>query len=310
MIYKSIDKKKRIGMTKKTKDNIFVFCMLAIPMLHFLIFWLYVNFDSILMAFQVPLDGGKYRWSLDNFTQMFREFKVSDSVLPNALKNTFIFFFTNLLISFPLSFLLAYFLYKKVAGYKIFRVIFYLPSIVAASVIAVLFRYIIEVGGPLSYVLGKVGLSLPSNPDMLHSTKYALWVIIFYSVFFGLGSNLVLFSGAMSNIDSSVVEAAKIDGAGMTTEIFKITIPMMWPTLSTMMTFMFIGIFGASGPILLFTKGEYNTYTIAYWIFDRVAFASTLNYPAAVGLFFTMIGAPIALFMRWFLSRRVDDITM
>lgn len=299
--------KPRRGMTKKTKDYIFVALMLLLPIAQFVVFYVYVNFDSILMAFQLPKEDGTVEWTFANFKQMFLEFGAADSIILSALKNTMIFFGTNLLIILPLSFLLCYFLYKRIAGYKIFRVIFYLPCIISASVIAILFKYVIEINGPFSVVRGWFGLE---TPPFLQRVPSAMWAIVFYSIFFGLGGNLILFSSAMTNIDSGVIDASKIDGVGMWREIWNVVIPSIWPTLSTVILFAFIGIFNASGPILLLTKGEYNTYTVSYWIYSRVTFNNDLYYPAAVGLFFTAIGAPIAIFMRWLVARNTDDLTM
>ena len=294
-------------LSRKTKDKIFIVGMLFLPIAQFAVFYLYVNFQSILMAFQVPDSVKSFVWSFENFKTMFTEFSLSGSVMTSALKNTMLFFGTSLIVTFPLSFLLCYFLYKKIVGYKIFRVIFFLPNIISASVIAILFKYLIAGNGPVSVLYGLFGNEIPA---FLSSSKYAIWTILFYTVFFGLGGNLILFSGAMSHIDKSIIEAGKIDGAGMGTEMIKIIIPLMWPTMSTVLIFNFIGIFNASGPILLFTKGDFDTFTISYWIYDRVAFNGQLNYPAAVGLFFTAIGAPIAIFMRWLLSHGVDDVSM
>ncbi len=291
------------GFSKKAKDRAFIIAMLALPILNFFVFYLYVNFDSILLAFQVPR-GDEMKWSLQNFNMLFDEFGSSSSELSTALLNTMKYFFSGLLITLPISFCLCYFLYKKIRWYKGFRVIFYLPNIISASVLAVLFRYMIAVNGPVSELMQTVGMK-PIEP-VFNMSKYATNTIVLYTIFFGLGGNLILFSGAMSNIDESVVEAAKIDGAGMWTEMLKIVIPLIWPTLSTVLIFNFIGVFSASGPILLFTKGAFNTYTISYWIYDKVAFGNQLNYPSAVGLFFTLIGAPIALFMRWLLTKPFD----
>lgn len=295
------------GMTKKTKDRIFITLMLALPIAQFLVFYVYVNLDSILLAFRMQNSDGTLVWTLANFKQMFTEFGTPGSEILGALKNTFIFFAINLLVILPLSFLLCYFLYKRVAGYKAFRAIFYLPNIISASVLVILYKYVIEINGPLAYVVDNLfGIEIPK---FLELTPDALVVIVIYTVFFGLGGNLVLFSGAMNNIDPGVVDAARVDGVNMWQEIRHVVIPMIWPTLSTVILFAFIGIFNASGPILLFTKGDYNTYTIAYWIYDRVTFSGELYYPAAVGFFFTMIGMPIAMFMWWLMTRK-DDATM
>ena len=295
------------GWSKKAKDRAFILAMLAIPVLHFAIFYVYINFNSILMAFQTQLEG-KIQWGFQHFERMFTEFGLGDSILSQAFINTLTFWFTSMLVILPISFVLCYFLYKKVTMYRIYRVIFYLPSIIPSSVTAILFKYMIAGNGPIAEIfMSMTGTELPT---LLTDSTYAMKTLLFYNVFFGLGTNMVLFSGAMSNIDSSIIEAVQIDGANMFVEMTQLVIPMMWPTLSTVMIFDFVGLFNASGPILLLTKGAYNTYTISYWIYDRVLFGGTYNYPAAVGLFFTLIGAPIALFMRWLLNHGVDDITM
>ena len=250
-------KKKTLG------ETLFIIGMLFIPLVHFLIFWLYKNIDSILLAFQTSkLDGG-VEWNLDNFGQLFKEFSLSDSNIFGALKNTFIFFFSDLLITFPLAILLSYFIYKRIPGFRVFRVIIYLPCIIAATVTSTLFEYIIAGNGPIAELLAIQGIEMPT---LFGNSAYALKTLLFYTIFFGLGGNLVLLSGALNQIDKSILESANIDGANRFQELIYMIIPLMWPTLSTVLTFMF------------------------------------------VGLFFTLIGAPIALIMRWLLSKGVDDV--
>ena len=99
---------------KKMKDTGFILLFLAVPVANFLVFWLYVNFDSILLAFQIPQSNGTIEWGLDNFRRFFSEFSGENPVMLTALKNTMIFFFTNLFVVLPVSLLLCYFLYKKV----------------------------------------------------------------------------------------------------------------------------------------------------------------------------------------------------
>lgn len=111
-----------------------------------------------------------------------------------------------------------------------------------------------------------------------------------------------MLSGAMTHIDESIIEAAKIDGVTMGKEITHVVIPLVWPTLSTLMIFQFVNLFGSTGPILLFTQGAYDTRTIAYWIYEQVYYGSSYFYPSAIGMIFTLIGTPIALGMRKLLN--------
>ena len=300
---------KKINWKKiQWKEKGFLAIMLVPSIVQFFIFWVYVNIDSIFMAFQVPVpNSNELTWSFANFEALFKEFSTTHSELWIALKNTLIFFFSGLFVTLPLSLLLCYFLYKKIWGYTAFRILFYLPCIIPASVTVALFRYIIAAEGPLYEVLALFGFKLP---PLLQDSRYALWTIVFYGIFFGLGGNLVLFGGAMNQINKELVESATIDGVTMLKEIIYIIIPLMWPTLSTVMIFGFVGLFGASGPILLFTGGAYKTDTISFWIFRKVQGEQSLYYPAATGLFFTFIGAPIALIMRKILNKGVDDVTL
>lgn len=116
---------------------------------------------------------------------------------------------------------------------------------------------------------------------------------------------MLLFGGALARIPTEILESARIDGISMGKEVVFMIIPLVWPTLSTILILNMTGLFTASGPILLFTKGSYGTMTIAYWIFDAVAYkgVSAYNQVAAGGLIFTVIGAPIVLFVKWLIEK-------
>lgn len=293
-------------MNKKVRDLIFIYSMLLIPALNFVLFSVCVNFESVFLGFRIKKDGQEI-WTPANFIRLWKEISSSGSQFSVAIGNTLLFFFSNLLITLPVSLLLCYFLYKKIAGYRAFRFIFYLPGIIAPTVLAILFKYVItNYRGPLYNIYKRLGREFP---DFLTEGR-ALWTIWFYQVIFSFGGNIVLLSGAMSHIDESVTEAARLDGVTMGCEIFRIVIPLIWPTLSTLITFAFVGLFGASGPVLLFFKENsvpYDTKTISYWIFEQVRYGSEYYYPSAIGLVCTVIGAPIAFLVRRLLGRILDE---
>lgn len=112
----------------------------------------------------------------------------------------------------------------------------------------------------------------------------------------------------MSKVDTAIIEAARIDGVTQMQELFRIIIPMIWPTIATILTLAFTGIFTASGPILLFTKGGFETMSLSYWIFDKVKFGNSLNQPAAVGMVFMLLSIPIVFGMRYLLNRHIQDV--
>ena len=291
---------------RRKGELIFISVILIIPVLNFLIFWVLVNFNSILYAFQNIAPEGDVIWTMKNFELLVKDLSVNKTLLL-ALRNTLIFFALNVLLVLPVSYVMCYFIYKKIACYKFFRFVFYLPSIISAAILVVLFKQIISPKGPIGMLFHNVnGYYFPFLTD----PRYALKTIIFYTVFTGFGSNIVLLSGAMSQIDQSIMEAGRVDGVGMFRELFNLVIPLTWPTLSTLIMFAFVGIFGSSGPMLLFTKGEYNTKTISYWIYEQVYYSGSYYYPSAVGLVCTLIGLPIALGIRKLNSKIIPDVEL
>ena len=288
---------------KRKSDNgriLFIIVMLAIPIISFLFFYVYVNINSIIMAFQRPrYDGsGIYDWTFDNFRMFFEELVGSDSDILLCLLNTVIFFCQDMFISLPLSLIICYFIFKKISGYKFFRTVIYLPIIISSTVFATLYRYLVGTGGPLFAFwqsIGKEPIYFFANSD------YALTGILFFVIYSSLGARFVLFGGAMNAIDDGVIDAGKIDGAGTFRELFNIVIPAIWPTLGTLLLLSSVGLFTASGPILLFTKGEYRTNTLSFWIYGLttgITGSTDYEYASAIGIVFTLLGLPLVLVVK------------
>ena len=132
----------------------------------------------------------------------------------------------------------------------------------------------------------------------LVDSRYATMTIWIYYVLIGLAGNLIYFTGAMSNIDSEIIEAGKIDGTTMSSELFRLVIPLIWPTLSTMILFQLIGIFGSSGAVMLFTGGAYKTTTFSFWLYDLVYSSQNYYYASSLGILLTLATAPIVFGVR------------
>ena len=291
--------------TNKKKDIgaiIFIGLMLIVPILAYLFFYVYINFNSVLMAFQIPLyDGlGGFEWGFDNFVKVYKQFTNTNENLLPYLLNTVIFFVTDTFVSLPLSLVICYFMYKKIAGYQIFRTIIYLPVIITTTIFATLFKGMIEAGGPIQMICGHLGIEPPNT--FVNSEDYALKTVLFFVIYSGIGGRFVLFGGAMNSIDPSIIDAGRIDGAGPVRELVSIIVPCIWPTLSTMLLLCTTGIFTASGPSLLFDKGDYGTSTISYWIYEITSGSGSsgesVELAAAIGLIFTILGLPIVLVVK------------
>ncbi|MBO5481562.1 MAG: sugar ABC transporter permease [Clostridia bacterium] len=290
---------------KKKKDwaaTGFLFSMLTVQVVNFFVFYVCVNFESIMLAFKLP--NGTF--SLRNFEWVFQDFVKEDSVMVEALINTLTCFFVDYVIMYMVALFLSYFLYKKIAGYKFFRVMFYIPSILSAVIMTTIFKTIIGPSGPVYQMLETISGTEP--PEFFADSRYAMNAIIIYNCWVGFGGGTIILTGAMSRIPRDVLEAGLVDGISPVRELFSMIIPMVWPTISTQLITGLAGIFSASGPILLLTNGEYKTMTISFYIFDQVNRYNAYNEASAIGFIYTLIGIPIVLGGRWLCGRIQEDV--
>ena len=290
-------------MTKRTHDVLFVIGLLIVPIVHFCLFWIYVNFSSISMSF--INDAGEF--TLEYFAMFFDELKIPQSVISEAILNTLKYFASGMIIGIPFAYVASYFIYKKILMYKYFRVVFFLPSIISSVILTALYSAFIAPDGVIGQMLLSFGMK--KVPVFLADPEYATGAIMIYCLWTGPGTNLILFGGAMSRIPEEVMESASLDGVNAFQELWYFVIPLTISTLITVWTLSIAGIFMASGPILLFTQGEIGTMTLDYWIYDKVAsYNQNFHYASAVGLLFTLVGTPITLISRKFLNKLDGDV--
>ena len=286
---------------EKRNQTIFLTCMLILPLLNWLVFWLYINLSSIALAFQ---DARTQEFTFNNFITFWENLTAKNGEIGLAVKNTFLYFGTSLFIIMPVALFMSYFIYKKILGYKAFRVIFYLPAIISGVAMVAVYTNFINPNGPLDLFLKTFDKGMPPE-GLLARPETATKTILIYCIWTGFSGNLLLFCGAMVRVPVEILESAALEGCSPVRELLQIILPMIWPTVSTQIIFLFTGIFSASGPILLFTNGEYETTTISFWIFIQVlgGRASAYNIVSATGLVFTTIGVPIILFIRWLMEK-------
>lgn len=303
-------KKKRNKM--KTIDTIFVISMLALPITYFLIFWLYANLQSFAMAFQLPT--GEFDPHFTAWQEVGKAFTQEDRIygdMWDALGNTALYFLKDL-IFLPFHVVVAYFLFRRVPGYRIYQVVLYVPAMISGVVYVAAFKNVVGADGPIGDLTQKcmelpgwfgewLSEKLQGEPiDFLGEPKYATPTILFYTIWLGWAGNMLLLGGAMARIPVEVLESARLDGVNTFQEIFLMIFPLLWNTLSTFIILQMTGVFGASGPILLFTEGSHRTMTLGYWIFHEIKFVgeSAYNKVSAMGLLLTAIGVPIILLLR------------
>ena len=293
------------GNKKKRNQTIFLICMMSLPFIQWLVFWLYVNLSSILLAFQ---DQRTDAWTTNNFVQFWEGLTSPYGEIKIAVRNTMYYFCANLFVIMPLSVIITYFIYKRILFFKGFRIIFYLPAIISAVAMVTSYMSFIDPRGPLGNIVEAFGGSLPPE-GLLGKNSTATATIVVYSIWVGFCSNILLFGGAMTRIPVDVLESARLEGCGPFRELVQLIFPLIWSSVSTLIVFAFTGIFNSSGPILLFTNGSFETTTISFWIFQQVygtgavGGSGSYNLVSCAGLCFTLVGVPIILLIRWLLER-------
>ena len=299
-------KKKKMNQMERN-GLLFSIAILTPVFISFLVFWVGVNFQSIFMAF-ITRDPatGKEILSFENFEKLFNEFRNPYSALSEAFVNTMKYFVLHLVKIF-LSVTVAYFLYKKVPGHIVYKVMFYLPAMIPAVVYIAIFKELIGVYGPIYTMLDKLfGYEMPA---LFTSPATATPTILFYVLWSGFGTSMLIYVGAMNRIPQEVIDAANLDGVGKGREFFQIVLPLIWETFGTYFLLAFTGIFMETGPLLYFVGENLNlkTQTINYWMFLQVI-GGEYNYPSAIGLFFSLCTVPFVIVSRWLISR-IETVT-
>jgi ABC-type sugar transport system permease subunit len=292
-------RKRTMGETKKLKDTIFVYLLIALPLIEFFTIYVYTNIDSFFLAFRL---NGKFAGFI-NFKMLWDDIRAPGSELLIAFRNTFIYFGANMIL-FLWSIVLAYFFYKKIYAYKFFRFVLYMPAIISPVVFVALFKNITGVNGPIAMFITQFKPDF-EMPKLLARSDTATWTMVLYVLWMGWTKNMLYLGGSLARIPVEVLESARLDGVGPWTELTKILIPLLLPTLSTLVLLDVIGILGSSGPILLFTQGAHKTTTISYWMFTLVWSYSEDAYSkaSAAGLCLTLIMMPIIYTIRALINK-------
>ena len=294
---------------KRKKDLIFYVVMLAIPVLQFSIFYIGVNFNSILMAFQRYDDTAKKFIFLDfpnllkNFTDVFR-FLGTETVVPYALKNSLISYFVSLVVATGLSLIFSYYVYKKFPLHGLVKVVLFTPSIISGMVLVSIFVEFVNVVIPgIAERMGKYVVGFITNPP----TGKTFGTVLFYCIWIGFGSSILLYVGAMNNISESISEACQLDGANLFQEMIYIVFPLIYPTF---VTFMVVGVGGIfTNQLALYAffgpNADESIQTFGYYLFKRTKSAGESDYPflATMGLLMTFIVAPLTFLAKWALEK-------
>lgn len=297
-------------LTKRNKRLIpFILFACTVPVLNWLIFYVYPNASSVVMAF-LDSEGNP---SFVNFQRLWTEFQLPTSTIRIALINTLITFAISVVCFIP-RVLVSYFIYKKIPGYKLYRILFFLPSILFSVCVALCFTSMVGTTGFIAELVKNV-LGLDRTPELLADSRFANYTIWFNMIWLGFPGDLIIWGGTFARIPEDVLESARLDGVNWMSEFTKIVVPMVWPTVALKMVLTVCGVLGASGQVYLLTKGDHGTMTLSCWLYRTLMESSgtrytsnVYNYLSAVGLVMTVISVTIALVVRKYTDKAFQDV--
>lgn len=294
---------------KKRSEKLFLAAIFAFPIAQFIIFYICVNVNSILLAFKTyDSENAAYFWNgLVNFKEVVHIF-TGDSALFGTVKRGMIFYLFSTFVGMPVNLFVAYLLYKKIWGAEAFRVILFIPSLISSVAMVIMFQNFLN-EGITDIIIRRFGVDEYDVPRFFTDPKVAFPVMIFYSLWVGVGGGMIIYMSAMSRIPVSVVEYGRLEGITLFREFISVIFPMIYPTVSLFLVTGLTGLFMSSGPLYLFYgDGAPNEMqTLGYYLFTRVigVNASFEQYPfaSAVGLSVTLVTAPLVLIARKVLDR-------
>jgi multiple sugar transport system permease protein len=222
-------------------------------------------------------------------------------------------FVTNLkfLIAIPMVIFVAavcsVLLYEEVWGWQFFRVIFFLPSVLSAAVIGLMFRSAFAFDGPVNSALSKLHRQ-PIN--FFSHGNYAIFVVILALIWSGFGyQTIILLSGLMA-IDSDIFRAAEVDGAGWWQIFWFITIPNIRGQLAFVaiinILYTFTSLFGF---IFVMTAGGplYSTTTLDYLIYQKAFSSNDMGQGSALAILVFGLIAILTLLQTRYLRTNSKD---
>ena len=231
------------------------------------------------------------RWAgVDNYVRMF----TADPKFATSMRVTmfFVIFSVPLKLAFALG--VALLLNRGMKGLSFYRALFYLPSLLGASVaIAILWRQIFAADGLVNKFLALFGII---GPSWISNPNYSLWTLIILSIW-QFGSPMIIFLAGLRQIPQDMYEAASLDGASKWRQFWKITLPLLTPVVFFNAIIQTIEAFKSFTPAFIISGGTGNPInsTLFYTLylyqeafgFFRMGYASALAWVllALVALF-------------------------
>ncbi|WMJ86902.1 ABC transporter permease [Anaerocolumna sp. MB42-C2] len=287
--------------------------LLILPVIIFYIIFSYKPMYGALIAFKnyspgKGIIGSSFAadFGFKHFIDFFNSYYFS-----RILKNTVVISLTSLIFSFPAPIILALLLneVKNKSFKKAVQTISYMPHFISLVVVCSLIKLFTSDTGIVTYIAALFGYD---SGSMLSQPNLFVPVYVISGIWQHLGWDSIIYLAALSGIDQSLYEAAKIDGANRFKQMLHITLPGISSTIIILFILAIGGIMnvGYEKIILLYNPGIYDTAdVISSFVYRKGLLESNWSYSAAVGLFNSVINFILVVVFNK-LSRKVSEVSL
>lgn len=221
-----------------------------------------------------------------------------------AFGNTVYLMAGNLLIQVPLGFILALILNSGIRGKRFFNIAFFMPYVLSATSVALMWRFIYHPEGLINQFLETVGLQ-GLTTAWLANPSTNISAIVLVGVWQGAGFLMILFLAGLVNIPKEILESCRLEGAKPRQVVLQILIPMLWPVVITVITLVMINSVKSFDIIWILTRGGpfHSTEVLTTWMYQL---GFNLSQPArgtAVASFIFLFVLFLSVFIRKFSVR-------
>jgi raffinose/stachyose/melibiose transport system permease protein len=223
-----------------------------------------------------------------------------DPVFWRAVEHTVVYFIVTFVVQTTVGVLLAVFLHSKVRLAVVYKILIFIPVILAPAIMAPVFRQMYSANGQFNWLLSHIGLGSVAQPWLAQSST-ALAVIIAITIWHHTGVTFVLYFAAMGQIEPEVLEAARIDGAGNVRTLTSI----IWPGVrGTTVALAMLSVIGALKtfdiPYLVTIGGpNYATEFLGTFIYRAAIAESKVGYAATLSIFLLVLALGMAILMQY-----------
>lgn len=276
------------------------FILLVPALVIYAVFALYPMLNVVLLSFQKwnGLDANRQFVGLANYTAIFTR----DPVFWVAFRNTVIWTLMSLVFPPMVGLLLALSLNQKIFGRNSLRAIFYLPVIIAPIAVATMWKWMYDpFFGLFSQMLTSWGMQAWIK-DWLGNKDIALYSVFVAYIWQTVGFSMVLFLAGLQNVSLTLVEAARIDGAGRFAVFKHVTLPALRPTITIVLVLSIISSLKAFDIVYGLTGGgpAQSTQMLALWAFTQAMQIFDFGRGAAISVVLLLITMAVVIpYLRW-----------